>query len=64
MTKYEHWTTVVGKRLSRQRDANDDRYYEVVLEDDLWDHHVTLDLKAWRHLKLGDALKITLEDES
>ena len=64
MTKYEHITTVMGKRLSRQRDVNGDRYYMVVLEDDLWDHTVCLNLEEWRHLKLGDGIRITLEELS
>ncbi len=62
MTKYEHITTVTGKKLSRQTDVNGDRYYEVVLEDDLWDHIICLDLENWRHLELGDGVRITVEE--
>ena len=63
MSKYEHWTTVMGKRLSREHDVNGDRYWEVVLEDDLWDHHVCLDYEEWKHLAIGEGVKITLESE-
>lgn len=62
MTKYEHITTVIGKRLSREHDVNGDRYWIVDLEDDLWDHQVCLNLEDWRHLKLYDGIRITLEE--
>jgi len=62
LTKYKHIVTVIGKRLSRHRDANGDRFWEVDLEDDLWDHVVSLNLEEWRHLKIGDGLRITVEE--
>jgi len=62
MTKYEHVVTIVGKRRTRD-DVNNDPVLEFILEDDLFDHQISLDYHKWNHLNIGDGLKITVEDE-